>query len=349
MSIAIYSLKDFLDISFDGFNYSLPEDIVQTISGLSLEVGSPSYIKTPVFRKRENHLKTYSNGNSINNNNNSIDSSLSPHQNPSSQNLSFRRKKNIGNKNMEVINKEDWNALRSFQTTKIDKKVGIESKIDIIRSFLNKMTDKNYLEMKNNIFQLLDEVVTTNSEEINKITIIIFEIASTNRFYSKIYADFYAELIGKYESMRSIVLESFDHFLELFHHIEYVDSTVDYDKFCRINKDNEKRKALSTFFINLMVNNILSKDKILDIIHTLLKNVYEYIRIENKKNEVDELTENVVLLVRKDLLKEEDFQRIIVEDKNLGQIIEFLANCKVKDYKSLTNKSIFKYMDMIDM
>lgn len=339
MSLAIYSLKDFLDINFDGFNYSLPDEIVQTISGLSLEVGSPSYIKTPVFRKRENHLKTYSNKTSIEQGLGLGNSSNLP---------SFRKKKNIG-----ILNEEDWNALRSFQTTKIDKKVGIESKIDIIRSYLNKMTDKNYIEIKNNIFEFLHELAVSNSDsnsdEISRITSIIFEIASTNRFYSKIYADFYAELIGQYESMRSIVTESFDNFLELFHHIEYVDSSVDYDKFCRINKDNEKRKALSTFFINLMINKIISKDKILDIIHTLLNNIYEFIGIENKKNEVDELTENVVLLVRKDWLNEEDFNRIIVEDKSLGQLIEFLANCKVKDYKSLTNKSIFKYMDMIDM
>lgn len=346
MSIAttVYSLKDFLDISFDGFNYNLPEDIVQTISGLSLEVGSPSYIKTPVFRKRENHLKTYASGESGSGPGLGLTSSYN------SNNLNMnKRKKNIGNKNMEIINDEDWNALRSFQTTKFDKKEGLDSKIDEIRSYLNKMTDKNYLEMKKNIFELLEEVVGSNSDEISRITPIIFEIASTNRYYSKIYADFYSQLIGQYECMRSIVLESFDNFLELFHKIEYVDSSVDYDKFCKINKDNEKRKALSTFFINLMVNNIISKDKILDIIHNLLNKVYEFMYLEDKKNEVDEMTENLVLLLRKDLFNEKDYQRQIVDNKNMSQLIEFLANCKAKDFKSLTNKSIFKYMDMIDM
>ena len=336
MTTTIYSLKDFLDISFDGFNYNLPEEIVQTISGLSLEVGSPSYIKTPVFRKRENLLKTYPSDPSI---------SLTTTYNSGLN----KRKKNIGNKNMEIINDEHWDALRSFQTTKIDKKEGLESKIDVIRSYLNKMTDKNYVEMKNNIFELLEEVIGNNGDEINRISHNIFEIASTNRFYSKIYADFYAQLIRQFECMRPILLESFDNFLELFHQIEYVDSSVDYDKFCKINKDNEKRKALSTFFINLMVNKIISKEKILDIIHYLLNKVYEFMHLEDKKNEVDEMTENIVLLLKKDLFNEKDYQRSIVEDKNMTQLIEFLANCKAKDYKSLSNKSIFKYMDMIDM
>ena len=336
-STTIYSLKDFLDISFDGFNYNLPDEIVQTISGISLEVGSPSYIKTPVFRKRENHLKR----------NDSELGLITTFQ--SSNSILNKRKKNIGNKNMEVINDEDWDALRSFQTTKIDKKEGLESKIDIIRSYLNKMTDKNYDEMKNNIFELLKEVISKSTDEINRISHIIFEIASTNRFYSKIYAEFYAHLISEFECMKPILLESFDNFLELFHQIEYVESSIDYDKFCKINKDNEKRKALSTFFINLMVNNVIPKEKILDIIHYLLNKVYEFIQLEDKKNEVDEMTENIVLLLKKDLFNEKDYQRNVVENKNITQLIEFLANSKVKDFKSLSNKSIFKYMDMIDM
>ena len=45
-----------------------------------------------------------------------------------------------------------------------------------------------------------------------------------------------------------------------------------------------------------------------------------------------------------------------IAKKSLGQnflvnaeIIEKIANSKVKDYKSLTNKSLFKFMDLIEM
>lgn len=41
----------------------------------------------------------------------------------------------------------------------------------------------------------------TNDEMI-KVSSTIFDIASTNRFYSKIYAELYSELIKKYEIMR---------------------------------------------------------------------------------------------------------------------------------------------------
>ena len=59
---------------------------------------------------------------------------------------------------MEVVNDEDWEALRSFHTTKIEQKVGIEVEIDLIRSYLNKMTDKNFADMKNKIFEILNQM-----------------------------------------------------------------------------------------------------------------------------------------------------------------------------------------------
>ena len=44
-----YTLKDFNEIIFNGFNLVLPDDIIETISKLAKEVGSPDYVKTPVF------------------------------------------------------------------------------------------------------------------------------------------------------------------------------------------------------------------------------------------------------------------------------------------------------------
>ena len=216
---------------------------------------------------------------------------------------------------------------------------------------MNKITDKNYIDTKNKIFELLNQILTENenTEDIIRISSAIFEIASTNRFYSKIYADLYSELILQYEPMLLVFQESFDSFMNLFHHIEYVDSSLDYDKFCKINKDNEKRKALSAFFINLMNNKIITKEKIIQIIQQLLIQVNGFIHVEAKKNEVDELSENIVLLFQKEFFTLEDYQNVKIGDLHILEYIEFLAKSKSKDFKSLTNKTIFKFMDMVDM
>ena len=333
-TIPTYSFEDFNRISFDGFNFTLPQETIQIIQDLARQVGSPSYVKTPIFQKRENPLKT-----------------------PLAKDIpqGFKKKRN---KNNEILNDEDWETFRTFQPTKIEKKEGIDAKFDIIRSNLNKLTDKSYLELKEKIMDTMKEIVddgeNTESQDNKDILAIgksIFDIASTNRFYSKIYADLYAELIGRFEIMKEVFYNSFDTFLEMFNNIEYIDPSVDYDKFCKINKDNEKRRALSAFFINLMINKVISRERIMLILKNLLSQINTYISIENKKNEVDEITENIAILYKKEFLENnsESVSDCIIDGMTIIEFIVKIANSKTKDYLSLTNKTIFKFMDMIEM
>jgi hypothetical protein len=320
-----YTLKDFNDIAFNGFNLDLSDDVIRIISGLAQEVGSPDYVKTPVFKKRENPMKVE----------------------PSSSSLIPKKKR--CNKNVDALNDDEWGTVRSFQTTKLEDKVGLDAKIDTIRSHLNKMTDKNYIDMRNKIIDIIDSIIVDNvgTDDMTRVSSILFEIASTNRFFSKIYADLYSELITKYDEMKTVFEVSLNKFTDLFDSVEFVESTVDYDKFCRINKDNEKRKALSAFFVNLMNNNIITKGKIVDITRNLLCQLYSLITVDNKKNEVDELTENIALLYKKDLYEKVKYEQI--EGMSIPQLIDKLAHCKCKDYKSFTNKAVFKFMDLIEM
>ena len=52
-----YTLNDINNILFQGFDYKLPEETLKIISELALQVGSPDYVKTPVFQKRDNPMK----------------------------------------------------------------------------------------------------------------------------------------------------------------------------------------------------------------------------------------------------------------------------------------------------
>jgi len=319
-----YTLQEFTAITFNGFNLTLPEDTIKLISELSLQVGSPSYVKTPVFQKRENPLKQTAQP--------SID------------------KKRKG-KNME-INDDDWSVIRNFQTTKFDVKEGINAQIDIFRSHLNKMSDKNYIDSRNKIVDEIDKIVAnhTDNNDLIQVSSTIFEIASTNRFFSKIYADLYSDLFVKYEFMRSVFEDSFNKFIELFAIIEYINPDEDYDKFCKINKNNEKRKSLSVFFINLMINGIIEKNKIVQLLKTLLVQASEFIIIADKKNEVDELIENVALLYKKDLFDcESKDENLLVDGLSINDFITKLANSKVQKDKSLSNKTIFKCMDLVGL
>jgi len=165
-----YSLDEINNIMFKGFNFIMPDETLKIISELALQVGSPDYVKTPVFQKKENPMK------------------IEP------TNKDFSNKKSKRNKVIEIINDEDWETLRTFQSTKIEEKNGINVEIDTIRIYLNKLTDKNYIDMRNKIIEIIDKLIEENitTENMLHLSSTIFDIASTNRFYSKIYADLYS-------------------------------------------------------------------------------------------------------------------------------------------------------------
>lgn len=331
----LYNLQDFVNITFDGFDLKLSDETIKIIQELSTQVGSPSYIKTPIFQKRDkskdSELVSVSGiGGGIAHN-------------------GFRKKRST--KNTEVINDNDWETLRTFHATKLEQKVGLDAEIDVIRSHLNKMSDKNYEQMKTNIVEILDKFIEEGISHENMVHVssTIFDIASNNRFFSKLYADLYCDLIGKYEIMREIFHQSFQSFHELFDNVEFIDPEVDYNKYCKINKDNEKRKALSAFFVNLTKNGVLKNEQLIELTQKMLVNLVVFMKEDGKKSQVDEYTENIGVLYKKDIFTEKNTAEFLIEGSTILETIRMLAGCKVKTFPSLSNKSIFKYMDLIDM
>ena len=324
-----YTLDNITTILFAGFDYKLPDEVLENISNLALQVGSPDYVKTPVFQKRENPLKS---------------------EVPTKDTPGY--KKNKRSKGHEITNDDDWQPNRAFQPTKIEGKVGLDSQIDTVRAYLNKLTDKNYIDMRNKIIEILDKLIAENitADDMSRFSSIIFEIASNNRFYSKMYAELYSDLSSKYEMLMDTFETNFRTFTDLFNIIEYVDPATNYDRFCEINKTNEKRKSLASFYLNLMANGVIPKIQIIKIIRNLLAQIYTNIAIEDKKNVVEELTETVGILYKKELCDEftkDDYE--LIDGHTISEVVKRIANSKVKDFKSLTNKSLFKFMDLIEM
>ena len=114
--------------------------------------------------------------------------------------------------------------------------------------------------------------------------------------------------------------------------------------FCEANKLNENRKANTQFFVNLASNGFLEKKLIVMNLRDLLEVIMSMINQTDKKNEVDEITENVAILYKKDIVdsvlddpdcEEEDYE---VSGDSIADTITILARSKAKDFKSLSNK-----------
>ena len=230
---------------------------------------------------------------------------------------------------------ESW-LQPKFKTTVIEKKDGV---MNSIRSCLNKLSEKNY---DTNKIELLELINNLDSEQLTIVANNIFDIASTNKFYSKIYAKLYKELLNKFTIFNEILQNFISVFTETMKNIQYVEQNKNYDEFCEYNKKNDKRKATSVFIVNLVSNEVLSVSTLSEIVMKVQSVMTEYMNVSDKTNEVEEITENLFLLIHS-ILKNTNEWPTILEN------ITHISKCKAKDYPSLTSRCIFKHLDILDI
>ena len=241
------------------------------------------------------------------------------------------------------MNIDDWEAIRNFKPTEKKEKVGIDKHISDIRALLNKISKTNYEQQKIVITEKIDEVFKEESEENQKqISETIFSICNSNKFLSQVYADLYVEFVGFHDLFGDILDNYICQFRESLQKIQYVDPDVNYNGFCDFNKVNEIRKSSSTFLINLLMRDMITKQSILDLIFDMQTMSFEYIDQENKEHEVEELTENLFIMIT----MSKTFLGDSEQWTNIQNNIDKFTKLKAKDHKSLSSRSIFKYMDM---
>jgi len=85
------------------------------------------------------------------------------------------------------------------------------------------------------------------------------------------------------------------------------------------------------------------------ILHYFLQKSLEFIDTENKINEVEEITENIFLIVSNchEFFDESSEKTQLWKDTILPIIIQ-ISQMKLKEHASLSNRFLFKYMDIID-
>jgi hypothetical protein len=310
-SVKTYTRVDYDRIKREGFTFVLPQETINTIKSIASNVGAPEYIKTPHFEKRTHRTR------------------IPPKE----------------------ISDTEWDMLRNFKATTLEKKKGVELSIDKIRKHLNKMTDKTYDNLKVQIIDEIELIIgatdTTDKDELisvlNKIGDALFDIASGNSFYSQMYATLYKELMEKYEFMKDAFSIKINSDVSIFKGFEYCDPNKDYDTFCKNNKTNEKRRALGLFYVNLMLQEIIPITRIITMIEELQTDLLKYIRKENNVNIVEEMSELINILVIKGASA---LKTMPDEWTAIVNHISYISGMKAKSEPSISNKTIFKHMDM---
>jgi len=237
-----------------------------------------------------------------------------------------------------------------FKVTQRIEKMGIDALFNKIRINLNKITSsskKTNESFKDDISKYIIEIKNDYSDEWfeNKIKInkFIIDIICTNNYYSNILVEVYSMLIDDFDLLEllSDEIKSRDDFL---YNLEWYDSNEEYDKFCENNKKNELNRGYVLFLVNVMKKGFVSKDYTIEILNKLLCRLNECILLDGYKGIVEEISELSFILIKNgfdELIHHEQWESLYNYIKNT---LEF----KVKDFKSLSNKTVFKFMDLND-
>jgi len=309
-----YTINDFTSKVYDGFKLKLPEDVAKILTLLS-----DSLTVTDA----------------------------------ASDNTGVNKKPVQKNNNRQYPQKvEDWSAVRSHKVTKIaEVKEGTEKTIKDIRIALNKFSNKNADTQHQTIVELINQVISESKEveeDTKKVINIIFDIVSSNVFYSALYAKLYKDLIVMFPAFGEKLTDIITKYKDSFNQIRIVDPNTDYDGFCESVKNNDLRRAMTTFIINLMKNDAMPEIDVLDIIIYLEELVMKFAEESDKSGVIEEITENIFILItenKKTLHKSDIWTNVIIPNIHT---ISKLRKSDAAKYKSMTSRSTFKYMDIID-
>jgi len=278
-----------------------------------------------------------------------------------SQHRSDKRGSNMGSRDLES-DSSNWNALKPvFKATKMETKEGIDKDINDIRILLNKLSNKKYDDQKTEIltliqtiFEKLEEGAGAGAgasegagEAVQKIGQFIFDIASTNQFFSELYAGLYEDLVAQHAVFTEILEVFVAKFQSTLDAVPYCDPNTDYDGFCQYTKHNERRRATASFFVMLVVRKVLSGERLATLVMHIQRIMETAITEENRTNEVEELTEVLFLLITlgATLLRADDSH---CWESSIFPALQTMSQRKAKEFTSLSSRAVFKHRDILD-
>ena len=241
--------------------------------------------------------------------------------------------------------------------------------LDKIKLYLNQLSNTNYVDLRVKIMDELHSVEAVENEQNeneqneneqnikNKISETIFNLSSSNMFYSAIFAELYSDLIYEFDWLEPYYKQVFtslhDYYVKDMKNYNQTGVSDSYDTMCDLKKLKDKRKAFTMFLWQLCIckginNGLIDLPTVTDLLYYLLQWVHEIILNNediSRKYMVEELVEDIFILYT-EIHKHGTF--LEKWDIDIAPLVIQMASYKTKDYVNLSNKVLFKFKDLKD-
>ena len=248
-------------------------------------------------------------------------------------------------------NMENWKKREEFKATVIAKKEGYESLLGELKKFLNKLTTANYDTQVESVIETVKSIIALDDDDekiqaaLTQTTEVILQVACSNKYYSALYAKLYMRLVDIHEQFLEEKGRVCDKFLNALQEIEIVDPNVDYDRFCAVNKKNDERRAMMLYIINLYKTSGCSIVELSSVVIKIDEMIHNHVSESSFIEYTNELTEIMNIFVTNMVTEiKSNKEWVFVKDR----IVDY-SKYKTKDYPGMSSRTIFKYMDMVDL
>ena len=241
---------------------------------------------------------------------------------------------------------ELWEKVKpvvDFKKTVIQEKTGVDKLLSGIKISLNKLNVQNYDKEKETVMLNIDELKKEDDVSEDILSIFI-NTSQLNPFYSKFYVKMLCEILNDDPKMHEIFLNNdiISVYKESLSKIEYIDSNEDFNKHCMMNKENDKRKGLCRFLIELVKQEFYDEEILSELFNYQVELLEKNEDNEENMHINEEIVENMLSLLKEgmDVIKTQDY---------FDNIKEKVRECKEKKEKGgISRRAIFKFMDMCD-
>jgi hypothetical protein len=241
--------------------------------------------------------------------------------------------------------KDDEWKRPAFKATVFAALDNTQSLIGDIRVLFNKINETNCTEKMESIVEKIDEIRDSVdfgddaelADRMRQVYDAIYKVAVSNKMFSKVYAYVISHINNKYD-IHDMFEQKMEEYMKSMENIVDVDANLDYDAYCNFTAVNNTRKNFTALLCE-MAKLDGSKINMNNICNTLLQKVTASIDDANKQKEVEEITENLVIIFS-------HFKEELLE--SCKPAIKVLASYKTGEKPGLSSRTKFKYVDLAE-
>jgi hypothetical protein len=245
--------------------------------------------------------------------------------------------------------KLSWKRIEEFKVTTFEKPLKkTDQIIQQIKMSFNKISIDNYEKHLQIIIikinEVYDEDICNKEKNVSQVVTIFFDIIGFNHFFSVVYAKLFKDLLNTFPEFKDYMTLQFNTYPDTLKDIIYVDPEKNYELLCKYNKEKDIRKSFGKFFVNLMKNEVIPYSHILSVIISLQNVIIEIVEIDGQIGKVDELTDVLYTLLQEG---KEYFKCNLEWKSKCLPMIQTFGRFKKNEKQSLSNRAIFKFMDIL--